>query len=738
MEDGNVDHIPTLSIIPYDNNREIVLRHADTIVYRDPRTNQLVPFHRNQDVERRSSDCPTCGRPWHRPPGSSSTQEPGPSTMEDQPSFITEGYFEMLARSLPGSNEPSAPPSPRRRIVQPVRSRLHPSSAAVSPPPNSEFIASAPIPASQSHGISETAFSPNYFEKFFIEERELGRGGRGVVLLVKHVLDGVTLGHFACKRVPIGDDHAWLEKVLVEVQLLQTLSHQNLVSYRHVWLEDFQTSTFGPSVPCAFILQQYCNGGDMQNYVLGSAQASTTTQELKERIRRKSRGESELPRRANEPKKLPFDEIYNFFKDITSGLRHLHHNGFIHRDLKPSNCLLHTVGGETRVLVSDFGEVQYEYATRKSTGATGTISYCAPEVLRRISPGGPFENFTSKSDIFSLGMILHFLCFANLPYNSANVLHEEREDIEELRAEITNWGGFDDQRKLRPELPRALYSFLKRLLSLSPDERPSADDVLQVVSSGRLDDIPVVRRRSSMEPEELTPARRIQKLDTPQKGNSPQGRHGHDMSPRPKRSFFRSARSVSQEPNGSEAILSDHGYTSGSEADREQRAHKASTSTRRESTNLRLNSTMILRAKRASSSLPSSPLQKSPAHSPTRQQLLLEPAQEVDRPPLSLFLDRVYNFLNVPITSPSTRVVVLGVKLFSTLQPCLSQGMNAIVVYPIIATALLEFSLTRLRLWKALVAMLAHFIVLSLAWRTDKLCQNPNGGWMQWDGHDGE
>lgn len=40
--------------------------------------------------------------------------------------------------------------------------------------------------------------------RFFVEEGELGRGGKGVVLLVKHVLDGVSLGHFACKRVPVG------------------------------------------------------------------------------------------------------------------------------------------------------------------------------------------------------------------------------------------------------------------------------------------------------------------------------------------------------------------------------------------------------------------------------------------------------------------------------------------------------------------------------------------------------
>lgn len=665
--------------------------------------------------------------------------------MEDQPSFITHDYFEMLARSLPGSNETSAPPSPRR-IVQPVRSRLRPSPASRSPPPDAEFVASTPAPTSQVHGISETAFSPHYFEKFFVEERELGRGGRGVVLLVKHVLDGVTLGHFACKRVPIGDDHAWLEKVLIEVQLLQGLSHQNLVSYRHVWLEDYQISTFGPSVPCAFILQQYCNGGDMHNYVLGSAQTTTTTQELKERIRRRSKGENELPRRPNEPKRLHFDEIYSFFRDITSGLRFLHHNNFIHRDLKPSNCLLHTSGGETRVLVSDFGEVQYEYATRKSTGATGTISYCAPEVLRRISPGGPFQNFTSKSDIFSLGMILHFLCFATLPYRQANVLHEEREDIDELRAEIMGWEGFDDQRKIRPELPAALYAFLKRLLSLDPEERPSADDVLQVVSSGRLDDIPSARRRSSMDPEELTPGRRVQKLDSPQKGSPPpphhHHHHHHHRGSHSRARRFRQTQTRS-ESRGGEAVkpepADDPTYSSGSDADGGALSpvHQQSS----QGTSASSSHTMILRSKRASAS--SSPLAEK---SPVRHQLLLEPAQQDGQVVLDhnntiattavtphASVRRPVSLLLSLVTPPTLRLVILGLKLLSTLQPCLAVGMNAVVVYPLICMALLEFSVPDLRLWKTALALLLHVAVLIVALRSDSLCRVPSRNLVTWE-----
>ncbi|KAB8199654.1 kinase-like domain-containing protein, partial [Aspergillus parasiticus] len=458
-----------MSIVPYgSSNLDVVLRHNDSVVVFDHDSQQLVlrnATESNADID--LTDCPYCHRPLHDNGGG---QEGHHTSSGGQPEFINPNYFRMLHRSLPSSTTSSTSSSPHRRLVQP----------ALPDGPTSEPSGGT----SASQGISSAAFTPNYFKKFFVEESILGKGGKGVVLLVKHVLDGVSLGHYACKRVPVGDDHEWLEKVLGEVQLLQHLTHQNLVSYRHVWLEDAKISTFGPSVPCAFILQQYCNAGDLHNYICGSVQTSTTAQQLKERLRRRSRGEPDPRSDANEPRKLHFEEIYSFFKDITSGLRYLHANGYIHRDLKPNNCLLHKTSDGIRVLVSDFGEVQAQNSTRLSTGATGTVSYCAPEVLRREYPGGPFGNFTFKSDIFSLGMILYFLCFAQLPYSNADLIHEEREDLDRLREEISQWAGFDDARRMRPELPEQLYTFLERLLSVNPDRRPSADDVLNGLQAG--------------------------------------------------------------------------------------------------------------------------------------------------------------------------------------------------------------------------------------------------------------
>lgn len=308
--------------------------------------------------------------------------------------------------------------------------------------------------------------------------------------------------------------------VLIEVQLLQGLSHPNLVSYRHVWLEDVKLNRFGPSVPCAFILQQYCNSGDLLRYIIGDGPIITNTKEqLKEQMRRRSRGQLERPGDLQgSQRKLSFEEIYSFFKDITSGLAHLHGANYIHRDLKPSNCLLHKDGNDLRCLISDFGEVQPENVARKSTGSTGTISYCAPEVLKQ-NEFGQYGNFTTKSDIFSLGMILYFMCFGRLPYRSADSVNEEMEDIDMLRAEISTWSGFQDERRERPELPGQLYSFLKRLLAINPADRPSATEILDAIRAEKgLDNPPRPRNGNSAV---LATGRIIQSIDSPMQPGTP-------------------------------------------------------------------------------------------------------------------------------------------------------------------------------------------------------------------------
>jgi serine/threonine protein kinase len=581
---------------------------------------------------------------------------------------------------------------------------LRGTSAEFEAPDGAEFVGSTPV-APKHQGISARAFSPGYFKTFFVEERELGRGGKGVVLLVRHMLDGVSLGQFACKRVPVGDDHEWLEKVLIEVQLLQNLSHQNLVSYRHVWLEDFQISTFGPSVPCAFILQQYCNGGDLHNYILEGMKTTVTKEQLKERLRRRSKGQLDDVQDLHGPRRMNFEDIISFFKDITSGLNHLHANGYIHRDLKPSNCLLHHTGHKIRVLVSDFGEVQVANAARKSTGATGTISYCAPEVLRHETPGGPLGNFTTKSDIFSLGMIVYFMCFARLPYTNADGIDEDNEDLEQLREEISKWAGFDDERRVRFDLPDKLYRSLKRLLALDPDDRPGTEEILHVLKSpavfdefnefagpSGLDDFsPRISRADTPSPAPMPAHRKRSSAHYTKPGRSKLGSSVMDRSPSPELKH----QPVVRTPSPQEGSV-------------------------------------ILRPRKVELPPPRD-IHRSP--SPHRSpRLMLPPPPPSTRP-------RYLHWLHNSNVISAIKIALFVAKTVSLFSPCQPFAADPWVAYPLLCVASLDFLLFGVTvrgmylgfegLGGSIGLLMLHAVVVGMLWRWDRLCANRG---MIWEG----
>lgn len=351
-------------LIPYaPTSRAVVLRHGNALVLFNEASQSVKLSYAEDEDQLENNSCPTCLRPYdHRRPSEPTEPERG---VDEESTFITPEYFRLLQESRTPSEAPSRTDSPQLRLISSnAPQSLHPDSPTQTPTPPR-------LTRLKSHRISSDSFSQGYFKTFFVEERELGRGGNGVVFLVRHVINEVDLGRFACKRIPVGDDVNWLRKVLLEVQLLQNLSHQNLVKYNHVWLENAQINNFGPEVPCAFILQQYCNAGDLHHYIFGSEE-TLTKEQLKTRARRASRGESPGYVDFQRHRHLSLEDIFAFFRDITSGLHYLHRNGYVHRDLKPSNCLLHRTGTQLRVLVSDFGEMQDVNVSRKSTGNTGT------------------------------------------------------------------------------------------------------------------------------------------------------------------------------------------------------------------------------------------------------------------------------------------------------------------------------------------------------------------------------
>ncbi|KAF2739711.1 kinase-like protein [Polyplosphaeria fusca] len=691
-----------MSLVPYipAESREIVLRHGAAVVVYDQRSKQLSLRDASQSSALEATSCPYCHRPYHEePPGSPDEHDEHEHAgiRENETGFVNPGYFQMLRRSQPGSAEASRPPSPHKQLAP---APLRDAAGEFHAPAGAEFVGSTPVPP-QHHGISARAFSPDYFKTFFREERELGRGGKGVVLLVQHVLDGVQLGKFACKRVPVGDDHEWLEKVLIEVQLLQNLSHQNLVSYRHVWLENYQISKFGPSVPCAFILQQYCNAGDLHSFILDSAKTTPSTEQMKERMRRRSKGQLEDPQDLHGPRRMQFEQIISFFKDMTSGLNHLHSNGYIHRDLKPSNCLLHDTGSKLRVLVSDFGEVQVANVARKSTGATGTISYCAPEVLRHENPGGPLGNFTTKSDIFSLGMIVYFMCFSRLPYRNADGIDEDKEDLDQLRDEISTWMGFGDERRTNNDLPEKLYRSLKHLLALSPDDRPTTEEILRAIKAPTLFD-----DTNNSFADDLSP--RISRADTP--------------SPGPAATAHRRKNSVQYTRPGRSNLSATVSNRSPSPSPEHASARDPSPE----------QGSVILRPKKLDApQVHEKQAHGSPVHSHSPRLMLPPP------PPTPTRLTRLYQLWHHPTIVGVFKMALFCAKVFMLINPCQPFAADPWVVYPLLSFASFDFLFIGFTfhgrhvsgLGGSGILFVVHVTLVAALMRWDRLCLKRGVTW---------
>ncbi|KAK1933528.1 protein kinase domain containing protein [Babesia divergens] len=230
-----------------------------------------------------------------------------------------------------------------------------------------------------------------YYNRFFEERYKLGSGSFGHVYYCVHIIDGLSLGDYAVKKLPVGDDRLWLRKMMREVKVRERLRHRNIVDYNHSWLEMHRLNEFCPYVPWLFVLMAYCNGGDLENFI------------------RRFGGE------------LDDEEILVLFLDIVNGLCHLHRHGIIYRDLKPSNVLLHLSQKDgVTALLSDFGtcEILAEFGDRNDArqGFTGTVEYTAPELLETDQFGEYTMYYDTKSDMWSLGIILYYLCYGEIPY----------------------------------------------------------------------------------------------------------------------------------------------------------------------------------------------------------------------------------------------------------------------------------------------------------------------------------
>jgi serine/threonine-protein kinase len=243
-------------------------------------------------------------------------------------------------------------------------------------------------------------------------QRELGRGGMGIVYLARDVqLDrdvAIKVLPAELARMP-----AARERFLREARMAAGLSHPHIVPIHRV----------GEAGGFVFFVMSYVEG-----------------ETLGQRLR--TRGP------------LPPADTMRVLREVAWALAYAHGRGIVHRDVKPDNILLEAATG--RALVTDFGIAYGGAQTITDPGKImGTANFMSPEQAAG-------EAVDGRSDLYALGVVGYLAVSGRLPFESSN-----------LPALLLRQATEDSPSVLRaaPGLPPALGAAIDRCLARDPAGR---------------------------------------------------------------------------------------------------------------------------------------------------------------------------------------------------------------------------------------------------------------------------
>lgn len=172
-----------------------------------------------------------------------------------------------------------------------------------------------------------------------------------------------------------------IELIKNEVKLLEKLSHPGIITLKgnSETLDRF------------YFVYDYCAGGDLAGVL-------------------------------KEIDKLSETQAQKYTIQLATALGYLKTKNIVHRDLKPGNLLL---SADRQIIkIADFNFARILEDNNLAETLCGSPLYMAPEILGN-------KNYTTSSDLWSIGIILYEMVYGTTPYHSAQNILQLAKMIEE-------------------------------------------------------------------------------------------------------------------------------------------------------------------------------------------------------------------------------------------------------------------------------------------------------------------
>ena len=203
--------------------------------------------------------------------------------------------------------------------------------------------------------------------------KEVGRGGTGVVNLAVDTHSGLPVAIKSLFENISENNPEMLEKFRIEANIYLMLSHSNIVKLKNFIMNDG-----------AHLVMEYIEGQSLDEYI------SQVTGPISSEV------------------------AVAMMRDIVSAVGYAHskriaidgYDGILHLDIKPGNILISKKGD---VKVIDYG-ISQGNKEHRGEKIMGSPMYMAPEQL------DINKELTPKTDIYSLGVVLHQMVTGNTPY----------------------------------------------------------------------------------------------------------------------------------------------------------------------------------------------------------------------------------------------------------------------------------------------------------------------------------